>query len=81
MQPEVHFKVFEDNQSCISIAKSHKFSPQSKHIALKYHDFRKLAQDEKLDILPISSVEQTTDKFTKPLQDQVFEYLHKKLMG
>eukprot|EP00957_Ditylum_brightwellii_P203995 15337136-Ditylum_brightwellii.AAC.1 len=39
-KPEVHCKVFEDNQSCISIAKSYKFSPRTKHIALKYHHFR-----------------------------------------
>eukprot|EP00957_Ditylum_brightwellii_P037287 2822563-Ditylum_brightwellii.AAC.1 len=70
LQPEVHCKVFEDKQSYNSISKSNKFSPWTKHIALKCHHFRKLVQDGKLDILPISSAEQTADIFTKPLQDQ-----------
>eukprot|EP00957_Ditylum_brightwellii_P185971 14158761-Ditylum_brightwellii.AAC.1 len=51
-------------------ANSHKFSPWTKHIALKYHHFRNLVQDGKLDILTTSSAEQTADIFTKPLQDQ-----------
>eukprot|EP00957_Ditylum_brightwellii_P020581 1551032-Ditylum_brightwellii.AAC.2 len=37
-------------------------------------------KDGKLDILPITSAEQTADIFTKSLPDQVFEYLRKKLM-
>eukprot|EP00957_Ditylum_brightwellii_P152997 11646247-Ditylum_brightwellii.AAC.1 len=80
-QPEVHCKVFKDNQSCIVIAKSYKFSPCTKHIALKYHHFRKLVQDGKMVILPITSAEQTADIFTMLLHDQLFEYLHKKLIG
>jgi hypothetical protein len=36
-----HFicKVHNDNQSCITMGTSQKFSPQTKHIALKYHHF------------------------------------------
>ena len=37
--PNFVCKVHEDNQSCISTASSHKFSPRTKHIALKYHHF------------------------------------------
>ena len=39
-KPQVHCKVFEDNRSCIAIAEANKFSPRTKHIALKYHHFR-----------------------------------------
>ena len=37
--PEVFCKLFEDNQICIAIAESNKFSPGTKHIAIKYHHF------------------------------------------
>ena len=32
-------KVHEDNQSCIMMATSQKFTPRTKHIAPKYHHF------------------------------------------
>jgi len=32
-------KVHEDNQSCITMATSQKFTPRTKHIELKYHHF------------------------------------------
>merc|ERR1739841_448567 len=39
-QPKVHCKVFEDNAACIKMAQSEKFTPRTKHIALKYHWFK-----------------------------------------
>jgi hypothetical protein len=39
-RPEVYCKVFEDNESCIKMTKSEKYTPRTKHIALKYHHFR-----------------------------------------
>eukprot|EP00957_Ditylum_brightwellii_P136772 10428857-Ditylum_brightwellii.AAC.1 len=44
--PELHYKVFKGNQLCISIAKTFKFSPRTKHIALKYHHLRKVVRME-----------------------------------
>ncbi len=38
-QPKFVIKVHEDNQSCIAMATNPKFSPRTKHIALKYHHF------------------------------------------
>eukprot|EP00957_Ditylum_brightwellii_P043545 3301368-Ditylum_brightwellii.AAC.1 len=38
-------KVFEDNKSCIAIAKVFKFNPRTKHIALKYHHFKNLVDE------------------------------------
>ena len=38
--PKFYCKVWEDNQSCIAMATSQKFTPRTKHIALKYHHFR-----------------------------------------
>ena len=76
---QFHCKVFEDNNSCISLATSEKFSPRTKHIALKYHHFRRFVIDNIVEILPIDTKEQLADIFTKPLDD--FFYHRKKLSG
>ena len=79
--PKVLCKIFEDNESCISMAKTQKFSPRTRHISLKYHHFRSFVEKELIDILPIDTAEQTADILTKPLLQQPFEYLRKKLCG
>jgi hypothetical protein len=38
--PKFYCKVWKDNQSCITMATSQKFTPRTKHIALKYHHFK-----------------------------------------
>ena len=38
--PQFYCKVWEDNQSCIAMVTLQKFTPQTKHIALKYHHFK-----------------------------------------
>jgi hypothetical protein len=38
-------KVHKDNQSCDIMATSQKFTPQTKHIALKYHHFCSFVKD------------------------------------
>ena len=40
-KPEIHCNVYEDNESCIAMAKNRQFKPRTKHIAIKYHHFRK----------------------------------------
>ena len=76
-----HCKVFEDNNSCISLAKSEKFSPRTKHIALKYHHFRRFILDNTVEIFPIDTREQLADIFTKPLDEDLFLYLRGKQSG
>jgi hypothetical protein len=39
--PNFYCKVWEDDQSCITMATKQKFTPLIKHIALKYHRFKK----------------------------------------
>ena len=80
-KPEVHCKVFEDNRSAIAMAESNKFTPRTKHIALKYHHFRRYVQSKAIRIFPIDTKEQTADIFTKPLEATLFLYLRKKLCG
>jgi len=79
--PKFFCKVWEDNRSCIKVAESPKFTPRTKHIALKYHHFRQFVKDGTIKIFPIDTLEQTADIFTKPLDKAKFEYLRKKLCG
>ena len=39
IHPKIQCKVFEDNASCIKVAKAPTMTPRTKHIALKYHHF------------------------------------------
>ena len=78
---EVSYQVFEDNTSCIKVAESPKFTPRTKHIAIKYHHFRRFVQNKIIKLIHIDTKEQTVDIFTKPVTDDAFQYLRKKLMG
>ena len=49
MQPEFVCSVHEDNQSCIKIANSTKFTPRTKHIALKYHHFKSFVKSGNIE--------------------------------
>jgi hypothetical protein len=79
--PKIHCKVWEDNQGCLSLAKEGKFSPRTKHIAIKYHHFRSKVKDGSISIHAIDTKEQTADIFTKPLDESLFVYLRYKLSG
>ena len=80
-EPNFFCTVWEDNRSCIKVAESPKFTPRTKHIALKYHHFRQFVNDKTIRINPIDTLEQTADIFTKPLDGSKFVYLRKKLCG
>jgi hypothetical protein len=80
-KPKVKCKVFEDNASCIKVAKAPSMTPRTKHIALKYHHFRSFVSNGSIDIEHIGTSEQTADLLTKPLTTEIFLYLRKKLIG
>ena len=80
-KPKFYCTVWEDNRSCIKVAESPKFTPRTKHIALKYHHFRRFVHDGTLVINPIDTLEQLVDILTKPLDGVKFRYLRKKLCG
>jgi len=80
IKPKMHCTVYEDNESCISMATKRKFSPRTKHIAIKYHHFRKHVNKTIL-VNSIDTKEQTADILTKPVETGSFEYLRKKLCG
>ena len=74
-------KVHEDNQSCITMATTSKFSPRTKHIALKYHHFRSYVKNGTIQITYCRTTEQKADILTKPLSDDLFFKLRYMLCG
>ena len=80
-KPVFKCKVWEDNDSCITVAKAPTFTPCTKHIAIKYHHFRSFVSEGTIVINPIDTSEQLADMLTKPLKEQSFCYLRKGLMS
>ena len=71
---EFHCKVFEDNNSCIRVEEGSKSTPRTKHIAIKYHHFRKHIVDKTISIFPIDTKDQLLDRV-------IFRKLRFLLMG
>jgi hypothetical protein len=67
--------------SCIKVAEIPKFTPRTKHIAIKYHHFRKHVADGTVSIHHIDTKQQIADIFTKPLDETLFNHLRVMLMG
>ena len=81
--PNFYCKVWEDNQSCIAMATGQKFTPRTKHIALKYHHFRSFVQGPKpkIRIAYVHTESQEADIFTKPVKEDLFPRLRGLLLG
>ena len=79
--PNFVVKVWEDNQSCIAMAESTKFSPRTKHIALKYHHFKQFQDSGRINVQYVNTEDQLADILTKPLNDPAFFKLRRMLMG
>ena len=80
-KPNFVCKVHEDNQSCIKMANSDKFTPRTKHIALKYHHFRSHIKRGLIDVQYCRTEDQKADLLTKPLADELFFKLRYMLCG
>ncbi len=74
-------KVHEDNQSCITMATSQKFSSQTNHIALKYHHLCSHVKNGQIKIMYCQNTEQKADLLTKPLSDNLFFKLRNMRCG
>ena len=64
---EIKCTVFEDNNSCIALARAPRINPRTKYIALKYHHFRHYVSSKLITIEYLASEEQPADIFTKAL--------------
>jgi hypothetical protein len=80
-KPNFFCKVHEDNQSTIRMANSDKFTPQTKHIALKYHHFCSHVKNGCIEINYCRTEDQKADLLTKPLADAAFFKLRHMLIG
>ena len=78
--PSVKYKVFEDNNGAIELAKAPNIRPCTKNIALKYHHLREHVWKGLIKINPIDALEQVAVVFTKALTFTIFNYLRKKMM-
>ena len=80
---QMYCTIHEDNTSCITMAQSQRFTPRTKHISLKYHWFRAHLNgpNKLLNIVHVTTKEQIADILTKPLDENSFKYLRKKLNG
>ena len=79
--PRIKCKTFEDNMSCISSATSHKTRPRTKHICIKLHHFRSSVVNKIISNEYVSTKDQITDIFTKPLARPQFSKLRDLLVS
>jgi hypothetical protein len=79
--PRVLCKAFEDNSGALEMARTPKMRPRTKHLNIKYHHFRDAVLRGDISILPINTLDQIADVFTKPLGLQLFIKFRKLLMG
>ena len=71
--------LFCDNMSAISISKNPDQHSHTKHIDIRYHFIRDLVEDKVISLEHISTENQLTNLFTKPLDTLRFEFLRKSL--
>ena len=57
----------EDNEGCITVVNSPKFTPHTKHMSIKYHHFGQYVIDGTIILNCIDKSGQIADIFTKPL--------------
>jgi hypothetical protein len=79
--PTIFCKLFEDNAGAIHLAKVPKMRPRTRHINQKYHHFREWVKSGLIAILPIDTLLQPADLFTKPLDVKLFEKHRFRIMG
>ena len=80
-EPVIKCKVYEDNESCIDMSKTKRFSPRTRHVSIKYHQFRKIVDKKLIEILSIRARDKVADIFTKPLCSTLFKYYRMRLCG
>ena len=80
-RPQVHCRVFEDNSGALEIAKTHKWRPRTKHLAVKLHHFRSYVTAGEISIHKIDTRNQPADFLTKPLNEDDLARHRQAVMG
>lgn len=71
--------IFQDNQSCIQLARNPTFHARSKHIDIKHHFIREAIENKLVDLVYCPTEQMVADILTKPLAREKFEYLRNYL--
>lgn len=71
--------IFEDNISCINIAKDPVYHKRSKHIDVKFHHIRENIEKKLINLQYIKTEQQQADILTKSLPKQKFQFLRAEL--
>ncbi|MCO5564617.1 hypothetical protein L7F22_018282 [Adiantum nelumboides] len=69
-----------DSQSAIALAKNPVFHSRTKHIDVRYHFSRECLANKNLDLVKISTSENTADALTKSFSSHQFQHC-RQLMG
>ena len=80
-ETHVYCKAFEDNSVALEMSRLPKMRPRTKHINVYYHHFREYIRKGIIKIFPIDTTKQVADIFTKPLVQNTFVKLRRKLLG
>ncbi|KAJ8874730.1 hypothetical protein PR048_025596 [Dryococelus australis] len=70
---DVQFVLFEDNQSCIKMASTFE-TKRSKHLSVKHHIVKDLAQHKVLKLVYVDTHNQVADVLTKALPYSKFQF-------
>ena len=70
-----------DIKDAEELANVPKNRPRTKHIATKYHHFRKHVHSGTLLVKRVNTAQKLTDIFTRSLASKILEYLRKQIMG
>jgi hypothetical protein len=80
-KPKLHCKIFEDNSGALEMAKTHKYRPRTKHLNVKLHHFRDYVTRGEISLHKVGTKEQLADYLTKPVPQDILQYLRLKVMG
>lgn len=71
--------IYEDNQSCLKMLKAEKLSSRTKHIDIKYHYIRELANNGEAEFKYCPTEKMIADILTKPLASIKMQKLSQEL--
>jgi hypothetical protein len=74
-------RVFCDNDTATGLAGGRRRTPNSKHIAIKYHYTRQLVKQEVIYVLRVPTDDNRADLLTKPVKPAIFTRLIERLRG